>query len=364
MASGNSSAIRVAAFVPYPTGRVPGQRFRIEQWVPHLSAAGIEVVFSSFLTPEGMDLLYQPGRRSQKIRETFRGYARRLREIGDLDGFDVAYVYREAALLGPSWIERVIARRVPVIFDFDDAIYLVDVNPANQPFGWLKFAGKASTLCRISAGVVVGSPHLAEFARQHNSKVTVVPSSIDTEQYRPIPDGRPRNRRTIIGWMGSSTSQRYLEEFAPVLQRIAKRFEVEIRVISDRPPALGDLAVVWRRWAAESESAELAEFDVGIMPLPDTPWTRGKCAMKALQYMGMAVPAVCSPVGMSRDLVRHGENGLLAGSDEEWLKAIESLVSDSALRRRLGEAGRRTVEQEYSAPVCAARFAGALREAL
>jgi glycosyltransferase involved in cell wall biosynthesis len=183
-------------------------------------------------------------------------------------------------------------------------------------------------------------------------------------QYHPAPVERFSNRRSVIGWMGSSTSQRYLEQFVPVLRRIAELHPVEIRVISDSRPDLDGLPLVWRPWTAESEAAELAEFDVGIMPLPDTPWTRGKCAMKALQYMGMAVPVVASPVGMNSDLIRHDVNGFLAGSDAEWIASIGSLIGDPVLRRRVGASGRLTVEREYSAAVCAARFADAVREAL
>jgi glycosyltransferase involved in cell wall biosynthesis len=216
----------------------------------------------------------------------------------------------------------------------------------------------------MSTAVVVGNVHLAEFARRYNANVTVVPSSIDTERYRPRAGRMNGNGRPlVIGWMGSSTTQRFLEEFAPVLRRIADRHPIEVRVVSDHPPSLEGLPLTWHRWSDATEAAELADFDIGIMPLPDTPWTRGKCAMKALQYMGMAVPTICSPVGVNSDVIRHGENGLLASSTEDWVEAVGELVGDRDLRARLGEAGRRTVESEYSATICAGRFATALREA-
>jgi glycosyltransferase involved in cell wall biosynthesis len=360
----NSEKLRVKAFLPYPNGRVPGQRFRIEQWTPLLRAHDIEVAFTSFLSPATMEVLYESGHHWQKLRGTIDGYARTVRAALELDGFDVAYIYREAALLGRSWIERLIAARIPVVFDFDDAIYLGDVSRANSAFAWLKFGRKTHGLCRMSTVVVVGNVHLAEFARRYNQNVTVVPSSIDTMRYRPRPgrvngNGRP----LVVGWMGSSTTQRFLEGFEPVLRRIADRYPVDIRVVSDHAPSLDGLPVTWRRWSDAAEAAELADFDIGIMPLPDTPWTRGKCAMKALQYMGMGVPTICSPVGVNTDVIRHGENGLLASSTEEWIAAVGKLVGDPDLRARLGEAGRRTVESGYSATICAGRFATALREA-
>jgi glycosyltransferase involved in cell wall biosynthesis len=354
-------ALRVKAFLPYPIGRVPGQRYRIEQWAPRLRAQGIEVVYSSFLGAATMDVLYRHGFLWEKFRGTADGYLRAMRESAHLDGFDVAYIYREATLLSGTFVERRIARRLPVLFDFDDAIYLRDVSPANRTFGWLKSAAKAQALCRLSAAVVVGNQHLAEFARRFNSSIAIVPSSIDTSSYCPQTGKRDPSPRPVIGWMGSATTQRYLEEFAPVLRKIAARRPIEIRVVSDRPPQVEGVDVTWRLWTAEREAAEIAEFDVGIMPLPDDPWTRGKCAMKALQYMGMGVPVVCSPVGANRDLVRHGENGLLATTADEWDESVEALLADGSLRARLGHAGRLTVEREYSASVSADRFAAIVR---
>jgi glycosyltransferase involved in cell wall biosynthesis len=360
----DSNTLRVKAFLPYPNGRVPGQRFRIEQWAPLLRAHDIDVVFTSFLSPATMEVLYESGHHWEKFRGTVGGYARTLRAALELEGFDVAYIYREAALLGRSWIERLIAARIPVVFDFDDAIYLGDVSRANSAFAWLKSGRKTHGLCQMSTAVVVGNVHLAEFARRYNANVTVVPSSIDTARYRRK-DVRVngKGRPLVIGWMGSSTTQRFLEEFEPVLRRIADRFPIEIRVVSDHPPSLEGLPVTWHRWSDGTEAVELADFDIGIMPLPDTPWTRGKCAMKALQYMGVAVPTVCSPVGVNSALIRHGENGLLAATTEDWVDAVGKLVADPHLRASIGEAGRRTVEGEYSATVCASLFARALREA-
>jgi glycosyltransferase involved in cell wall biosynthesis len=139
---------------------------------------------------------------------------------------------------------------------------------------------------------------------------------------------------------------------------------VELRVVSDREPILPDIPYVWRRWSAESEVSDLAEFDVGIMPLPDDQWTRGKCSLKALLYMAMGIPAVCSSVGANREIIRHGDNGLLATTEDEWLANLKALVDDRLLRRRLGYAGRFTVEEDYSMVRCADRFAHVVRDTL
>jgi len=346
--------------VPYPTGRVPGQRYRIEQWAPLLRAARIELTFSPFLSSLGMDVLYRRGRAATKLRETAGGHLRRLAELGRLAGHDVAYVFREAALLGPAWMERRMAGRLPIVFDFDDAIYLPAHAEANRAVRFLKRPGKAAELCRLARHVTVGNETLAAFARLHASAVTVVPSTIDTEAY--VPRERPPNPRPVVGWTGSATTVPYLRALAGALVRLGQRVDYELRVIGGEVDIPG-VRVSCRPWRPETEVEDLRVLDVGLMPLPDDEWTRGKCGMKALQYMGLAIPPVVSPVGVNAEIVRDGASGFHARSEEEWVERIALLLRDRDLRARMGGEARRTVEERYSARVQAPRMARVLREA-
>ena len=165
----------------------------------------------------------------------------------------------------------------------------------------------------------------------------------------------------VVGWTGSGTSLTHLESFTDVLRPLLAARSVELRVISSRRPELGGLPVTFREWSPASEVEEVRAFDIGIKPQPDDAWSRGKCAMKELQYMALGIPAVCSPVGGSRESIRHGENGFLAATADEWLESLLRLVDDAPLRERVGRAGRRTVEQRYSAHASASAFADALR---
>jgi glycosyltransferase involved in cell wall biosynthesis len=345
MPSRSSRTVRVAAFLPYPTGRVPGQRFRIEQWAPGLRDKGIEIVFFSFLTAETLDVLYQPGHVWQKFGGTIRGCVRRLREIRNLDGFDVAYVYREAALAGPTWIERSIARRIPIVFDFDDAIYLPATSGANPLAAFLKNGEKPAAICKLARHVLVGNDILAEFARQHCHAVTVVPTTIDTNIY--VPRERPPNPRPVVGWTGSTTTVPYLKEILPALVALRRRLDYEVHVVGGSVEIPG-VDVRCLPWRAGTETEDLQRFDVGLMPLPDDPWSRGKCGLKALQYMALGIPPVVSPVGVNASIVSDGINGLHARSVEEWVDRIAALLLDTGLRSRLGVAARRTVEESYS----------------
>lgn len=348
--------ISLCALVPYPPDTTPSQRFRIEQWLPHLAGQGIAVDLLPFVDPSLMRVLHRPGHLLAKAAGTLRGFSRRLRETLLARRYDAVLVHRGATLAGPAVVERLLrAQGRPLIYDFDDAIFLLDVSQANRRFAWLKFPGKTATICRLSNHVVVANPGLAEYAGRFNSMVTVVPSSVDTERFTPAAK-TPRPGPVVIGWTGSSTSQRYLEAFADLLREVQRRHPVELRVHSDRQPDLPGVRFTWVPWTPEHEVEELRSFDIGIMPMPDDPWTRGKSAMKALLCMAVGIPVVCSNVGTNQGVIRHGENGLLAATPEEWLASLGALVVDERLRGLLGRAGRTTVEQWYSARICAERF--------
>src|SRR6266540_746309 len=352
--------IELIAFVPYPPDTTPSQRFRIEQWKAALEDQGIRVRLAPFADGRLISLLHQPGHAAQKIAGTIAGFVRQAGAVARAGRVDVIVIHRTACLAGPALLERVLSLwRRPVLFDFDDAIYLRDTSGANSVFDWLKFPGKTVTLCRLSSLVVAGSEYLAAYARRHNSRVVVVPTSIDTDLYVPV-EREHWSGPVTIGWTGSATSLVYLERFAPVLRKLLRRRDVEIHVQSNRRPVLSGVPVVWQPWAPQTEVQEICRYDIGIKPMPDTPWSRGKCPMKELQYMALGIPAVCSAVGASVEVIQDGENGFLAASDEQWLEHLIRLTDDPALRQQIGLAGRRTVEERYSTKVCASRFAEAV----
>jgi glycosyltransferase involved in cell wall biosynthesis len=352
--------IRVDALVPYAIGRVGGQRYRIEQWVPLLEKHGIGVTFSPFLTEAAMDVLYRPGHLWSKATQTGRGYAQRAWRALSPGQTDVAFIYRELAPLAPVWFERLLARRTPVVLDFDDAIYVPDASTANLWTRHFKGRRKVEALCRGAHHVTVGSAVLAEFASQHARAVTVLPSTIDTDVYTVEP--RPPNSRPVIGWTGSPTTVPHLLTLASALRRLRRELDFELRVIGGEV-AMAGVDVRCLPWSAAREVEDLRPLDVGLMPLPDDEWSRGKCGMKALQYMALAIPPVVSPVGANRIIVQDGVNGLHATADDEWVHALARLIADASLRERLGRAARQTVEEGYSARVQAPRLARILKEA-
>ena len=359
--------IRLLCLVPKPKGLSPGQRFRLEQWAPRLKEAhGIALDFVPFESPKLTEILYRPGRKLEKAAWVLWDTLRRRGVLKLASEYDGVVIYREAALLGPAIYERLLARReTPIFFDFDDAIWLPQDSSVNGVFSKLHFWGKTSTICKLSRAVLVGNEYLADYARSRNENVFVVPTSIELARY-PVQPPLGSDDPLVIGWSGSLHTLVHLEAARGPLERLARTRKIVVRVICNAPPSrpFAGAENVFVRWQEQNEAEEIGAAHVGIMPLPDDVYARGKCGLKALQYMATGRPVVISPVGVNREIVKHGENGYLASTEDEWVAALEKLSDSAELRARVGAAGRRTIEERYSSEVVAATFARAVRRTL
>ena len=295
-------------------------RFRVAQYMPHLRERGIAVAGG----------------------ELHCGWAERWRLLASAARYDAVCIHR--ALLTPlelAWFRRAAPRYA---FDFDDAIMFRDSSAAR-----LVSRRRQRRVARMldgAATVIAGNDYLAEWARPHCAQVRVLPTAVDLAAYPGAPsgDGPP-----IVGWIGTCSTLMYLRALLPALERLAARQpRLLVRVVSDGALEVADLPLINVPWSLAREADELRRFQVGIMPLPDDLWTRGKCAVKILQYFAAGIPVVCSPVGVARDIVEHGRNGFFATTDDEWVAHLETLLADPALRRRLGAAGRALVASRYS----------------
>ena len=341
--------MRVLALMPALYDTSPGQRYRLEQWEPLLRERGVDITFAPFEDEDLHALLYQPGMMKKKLQLVTRGLGRRLSLVRKAKQYDLVYILREAALLGPPVFERLIAQSgVPVVFDFDDAIFVSYRSPSNGYLSYLKFASKTRTICRIASHVMVGNPYLAEYARQVNDRVTVIPTTIDTEKYR-VPERREKSGPLVIGWTGSHSTVQHLDTMRGALKKLAERESFRLRVIGTPAYECAPVEVEAMRWRADTELEDLSEIDIGMMPLPDDRWSKGKCGLKALQFMALGIPTICSPVGVNTDIIQDGQNGFIAGTEDEWVEKLSRLLRSAELRRRLGDAGRATVEEQYSA---------------
>jgi glycosyltransferase involved in cell wall biosynthesis len=359
--------MRILALVPGLYDTSPSQRYRLEQWEPLLRERGVEITYEPFEDEELHSLVYQRGHTGKKVRLVARGLRRRLSVISKARNYDLVYILREAALLGPPVFEHFIHQQhVPFVFDFDDAIFVSYRSPSNGYLSYLKFASKTKTICRLASHVMVGNPYLAEYARQVNNNVTVIPTTIDTEEYQ-VPPRKTEPGPLVIGWTGSHSTVQHLNTLRGALKKLAEKEHFRLRVVGAPTYECAPIDVEVVKWRSATESQDLSTVDIGVMPLPEDNWSKGKCGLKALQFMALGIPTICSPVGVNRDIIQDNENGFLAASEDEWVDKLSRLFRSAELRRRLGDAGRKTIEQKYSAAVQAPRvyeiFKSVLRDA-
>jgi glycosyltransferase involved in cell wall biosynthesis len=360
--------IRVLAFSPIPEEGA-GCRFRIAQFIPYLASVGIDVTLDSLFTTEFFRLVYKRGHYLQKA-ATFAGLSiKRLDALRDAAHFDLIFIYREMFPIGPAVIEHLLSKRgrPPVVFDFDDAIFLPSVSDANRVIAALKQPQKVASIIRRSDHVITGNEYLADYARRFNPAVTMIPTCVDTDRFAPASAAAraaasAQPREPVVGWIGSPTTASYIRGLAGVLRRVREQHPFVMRVSgAGEPLTIPGVSVDNRTWSLADEVELFNTCDVGVYPLADDEWSKGKCGFKAIEFMACGVPVVAAAVGVNREIVQDGVNGFLAATPDEWVDKLGRLLAEPALRQRFAAAGRRTIEERYSLCVNAPKLAATLR---
>jgi len=353
---------RITVLLPYETGIAPSQRYRWEQWLPHLEALGLKVDLLPFSTP-AIGAARARGAGPQAGLLALRRYIPWLVQVLRASrNADLIVVHRSAALAGPPIAEALVAASgTPLVYDLDDAIYL----PPETGDSFLRRLARCDWRCgfigRRAALIAGGSPVLCDHMRRFNGNTTLWPTTVDTDQCRP-PE-RPDNAALpVVGWTGSRSTAYYLEPILPALGALQAEQPFDFLVIgAEVDLAAHGISGRCVPWTAETEVALTQQIDIGLMPLVDTPWARGKCALKAIQYHAYGAPAVVSDVGVNRDVVLDGETGFLVPPGGDWTPSLRKLLTDPALRRRMGVRGRAHVIAHYSTAMVAAKVARDLR---
>lgn len=365
---GSRAGLRVLALTPYPEN-VPSTRYRLLQLVPALADRGVSLTLRPFVSTEEHGRI-RGGRRGVSAARTVLGAFRRVRSVlAGVDEYDVVLIQRGIGLLRDGGLlARLVESRVPLVYDFDDAVYL----PQEGGRRWVEVLrdpeGTTRAFCRAATLVIAGNEHLAAFARAAVGpggvgRVRVLPSVVDTERFVPGPRAG-EGRTPALGWVGSDSTVRYLETLAPALLELARLVTHRLVVVAGgRRPQLPGVSYDYMTWRPQTEVSHFQELDVGLYPLDDTPWSRGKCGFKALQYLACGAPCVASPVGVLREIVRPAETGLHATGPGAWVEACARLLSDDSERGRMGERGRAFVQERYSVRWAAPRLAALLEEA-
>lgn len=350
--------MRVLALVPYPRGQAPSQRFRIEQWMPHLLTLGIDCHLVPFMDDGLYRRLAGQGDKAGKAVGLLRAAVRRWGMLSEIGAYDLIFLHREAIAFGPAVLERMIARWKPVVFDFDDAIWLRNENRVNPLAEWVKCPGKTRTIAERASAILAGNAYLAEWARRYNPSTYTVPTTIDTEAGYSRQTTHGPSKVPMIGWSGTTSTLRYLEFLRPVLGELSLRRRFRLRIICDSAPVhWPEVEMDWRTWSSACEVDDLIPIDIGLMPQPSEEWAKGKCGAKALQYMALGIPPVASRNGVLPEIVEEGRSGFLADTPGEWVERLEELLDDWKLRAAMGEQARMTVQERYSARVHVPRIA-------
>lgn len=345
--------IRILFIVPHPLKKSPSQRFRFEQYFHSLEQSGFDYSLSPFLNSHNWLLFSKSGHFLNKLLALAIGFSKRSFDLIRSPFYHFIFIHREACPIGPpvfEWIVKFILRK-KIIFDFDDAIWLTDKKNESTIERTLKWRSKVKNICKWSHRISCSNQYLKAYAAAFHDNVICLPTTVDTELIHN-PDIRQASAKIpgiTIGWTGSHSTLKYLALVEEVISGILLAHSaVNFLVICDRKPTLSIPGFQFLAWNLETEAEDLLNIDIGVMPLPDDDWTRGKAGFKCIQYMALRIPVVASNVGENIRLVEPNINGFLANDASQWRQALEKLIADKHLRESLGMNGRRKVQQRYS----------------
>jgi len=317
---------------------VAASRYRVLQYLPYLESKGVEA--------------------------TVKLYPRTLKEniqfFASVPKYDIIFLQRKRFNQPRLMFLRRMAKRI--IFDFDDAIMFRNSKSKNPISNTRK--KRFIQMINTSDFVIAGNEFLKSQVLPYNSNVEVIPTTIDQERYAPK-DYSVKKEKVTIGWIGDHGSIHYLKRMKPIFENIGKSYKnVELKIVCDTFFDCENLNVIKKNWDQNDEIFDLQSFDIGIMPLMDDPWSWGKCGLKIIQYQGVALPVVCTPVGINRDLIEDGINGFYATRSEEWIEKLSILIEDFSLREKMGSEGRKKILAGYTLQACAPRLLSILEKVM
>jgi glycosyltransferase involved in cell wall biosynthesis len=316
---------------------VAASRYRVLQYLPYLKARGVETDVIPY--PATLGELY-----------TF---------FSNLPDYDCLFLQRKR--FHGLFLKLLRRRARKIVYDFDDAVMYKN-SKSSSPFSATR-QRRFAAMIKSSDYVIAGNSFLKEeAAKLMRGKLIVIPTVIDERRY-PVKEYDLKKERITIGWIGDHGSIHYLEKMRPVFEELGKKYpHVELEIICDVFFDCDNIPVVKRMWSAEREIEYLHELDIGVMPLVQDPWSAGKCGLKILQYFGVGVPTVCTPVGVNKDVIRDGFNGFFAESLDQWIEKLSLLIEDQEKRKIMGMRGREIVFQSFSLSACAPKFYDVLHE--
>ncbi|MCH8954932.1 glycosyltransferase family 4 protein [candidate division KSB1 bacterium] len=347
--------MRVLFFTIFPEINA-GSRYRVHKYLTYLKKENIEYPICPPMSNTLFQYLYQTNNPIKKILYYLITYLIRLKDLMKVPFYDVIFIHQGLCYFGPPIWEYLIAKlNTNVIYDVDDADFS---KPAFASGFAARFhdRNRIAKISKLSKQVIVSVDYIGKYVEKFNSNVTVIPTSIDTSRYTSKNYDKKKGSSIIIGWVGSASGLIYLQNLEEVMQKLSKLYDIELRIISSHSIKIPAVKVVHQMWTIENEITDLQSIDIGIMPLPNTEFEKGKGGFKLIQYMGVGVPVVCSPVGVNAEIVTDGTNGYLADTKEAWFEKLSLLIKDENLRERLGRKGRESIQDKFTVEANAAKF--------
>ncbi len=333
----------------YPKSGSPGQRFRYELFEEELLSAGYQLTFAPFFSKKTNQILYKAGV-LKKVFGVIQGAFRRGTLLFNIPEYDWVFLYRESMPLGPPVFEWLLSKvfKKQIIFDFDDAIWLLNYADKNAWIKSFKCPKKFNHIAKWATRVSCGNTYLAEKAKIFNKDVRIIPTVVDLQNRHKTIKTHLAKKTIHLGWTGSSTTLKYLKPIVPLLQKLDKKLDFAFVVIADQKPKFEIPHLIFKAWCKDTEIEDLLHIDIGLMPLENNNWTKGKCGFKAIQYSALGIPSVVSNIGVNSTVVLDGLTGFCYNSDQEFITAIIQLSKDVELRKKMGKEARRHIEQKFS----------------
>ena len=332
-------------------------RMRVFQYIPELKKQGINVDIAPLFRDKYLERLY--GNQPTNWLEIAADYFKQIFRLVSFRKYDLLWIEKELFPNMPPWAEQLFSfLKVPYIVDYDDAVFH-NYDVSTNPFKKL-LSKKIDHVMASSAVVTAGNKYIAMRAKKAGAKrIEYFPTVVDLEKYSvPTPSD---NGKIVVGWIGSPSTVKYLDAVIPAIKTLQKEMPLTLHVVGAKFEN-DETDVCNRPWSEDTEVDEIKKFDIGIMPLVDSPWERGKCGFKLIQYMACAKPVVASPIGVNSEIVRNGENGYIATTTEQWVDALRKLANDKNMREAFGKEGRVDVEKKYCVQVTAPKLSKLMRE--
>ncbi len=342
--------------------------FRLLPYLKYFRDNVIDYDIRPIMENTSYQTIHQPNHYRSKLKTLTQGFVRRLEDVLHCSNYDVIYIQREAFSFGPPVFEYLFHKyNGRLMLDIDDAIFEPfshSKNMIDRIAYQIKYGPRTFQIIPWCKKIHAGNKYLVSRVAERNPNVELFPTVMDTDYYKVKPETK-ENESVTIGWIGSPSTTIYLKQKEYVFQALAMKYgdHISFRFVGTQGYKLeAGVRTILEDWRPETEISNLHSFDIGIMPLDRTVWSRGRCGTKMLQYMVTGVPCVCSPEGSVKDIIQNGINGAIVDTDDEWIESLSELIEDKQRRIKLGRAGRTTIENEYSVQKWAPRFLKDLQE--